>query len=405
LKQIAWYTVVIFSTLAGLMILWQFSQPLLMFLLSLAVSAAFRPLIDTLIQRRFPRALALLLPYLIFLGVVIGLVWGMSRPLIRDLEQITNRFTAIYEEYHVEWSESSVAYQQLLASQLPEPEELLGGMNVNEGLQDLLGITTNLLNFLVNLGLILILSLYWSADNIHFERLLLSLIAVNKRSTARLIWRGIEKGTGAYLRSEVIQSLLAGLFLWLGYWLIGLDYAMLLAVFGALVWLIPWFGAVLVVLPVLLIGLSSGIVPAILAALYAVLVLVVMEMIIEPRIFRKQSYSPIFLVLVLLILAEAFGLLGLILAPLVSVVIQISVKYALHPDTSYETPEVSPEETPANLAFSLSERLAETKETFLAQGESPSPEVLSLMQRLENLILDTNRYLDGETVDEKPAAG
>ncbi len=405
MRRIAWYATIVLATITGLIILWLFREALLLFLLSLATAAAFRPLIDYFTHHRLPRSISLLLSYLIILGLTIGILWVISGPLIRDIEQATNHFATSYERIMASWPESGVPFQRMLANQLPPPEELFGGVADQEGLQGLMGVTTDLISFLSNLGLVLLLSLYWSADSIHFERLLLSLIAVGKRPTARMIWRGIEKGIGAYIRSEFIQSMLAGMLLWMGYSLIGLDYPVLLAVIGSLAWLIPWFGAVIAVVPALLVGLGSGILPGILAAIYTVFVLVVMEFIIEPRIFRRKSYSSVILALVMLVLAQAYGLLGLILAPLVSAGIQIVFKYLLHPDTSYETPDLNPDEEPAMLTSSLREQLAETRDALLAQGESPSPEIMSLMQRLESLVLETSHYLDGDTAQEKPAPG
>jgi predicted PurR-regulated permease PerM len=404
MRRIAWYATIVLLTITGLVILWQFRQALLLFLLSLATAAAFRPLIDYFILHRLPRGVSLLLSYLIILGLTLGILWVISGPLIHDIEQATNYFATSYERIQTQWPKSGIPYQRMLASQLPSPDELFGGVAGEEGLQGLMGFTTNLVSVLGSVGLILILSLYWSADSIHFERLLLSLIAVGKRPTARMIWRGIDKGIGAYIRSELVQSLLAGMLLWLGYWLIGLDYPVLLAVIGALAWLIPWFGAVIAVIPALLVGLGNGILPGVLAALYTVLVLVVMEFVIEPRIFWRKNYSSVILALIMLVLTEAYGLIGLILAPLVSASIQIIFKYLLHPDTSYDTQVVNPDEDPAMLISELRERLAETRDAFQAQDDPLPPEIMSLMQRLEGLVHESSHYLDGDTAQEKPAA-
>jgi hypothetical protein len=136
-----------------------------------------------------------------------------------------------------------------------------------------------------------------------------------------------------------------------------------------------------------------------------VLVLAVMEYIIEPRIFKRTYYSSVILVLVVLALAQAYGLVGLILAPLVSAVLQIVVKYLLEPATSSVAPASAPEEVPAVLASSLVEQLAETRAALSAQDEPASPEIMSLMQRLESLILAASQYLDQESGGEKPASG
>ena len=405
MRQIAWYTAIVLATLAGLFILWEFREALLLFMLSLAIAAAFRPLIDFFTGRRLRRGVALLLAYLIILGLVAGILALIGGPLLRDIEQATNQFITTYDRIRLSWPDSEILFQQMLANQLPPSQDLFGSLVNEEGFQGLMGITTNLFGFFTSLVSILILSLYWSADSIHFERLLLSLIPVDKRPTVRRIWRGIDKGTGAYIRSEFIQSMLAGLLLWVGYSLIGLDYPVLLAFIGSLAWLIPWFGAVFAVVPALLVGLGSGILPGILAAVYTVLVLAVMEYIIEPRIFKRTYYSSVILVLVVLALAQAYGLVGLILAPLVSAVLQIVVKYLLEPATSSVAPASAPEEVPAVLASSLVEQLAETRAALSAQDEPASPEIMSLMQRLESLILAASQYLDQESGGEKPASG
>ena len=42
--KIAWYVALVLITLTGLLLLWQFSTAVVIFLLSLALAAAFRPL-------------------------------------------------------------------------------------------------------------------------------------------------------------------------------------------------------------------------------------------------------------------------------------------------------------------------------------------------------------------------
>jgi hypothetical protein len=99
-----------------------------------------------------------------------------------------------------------------------------------------------------------------------------------------------------------------------------------------------------------------------------VLVLAVMEYIIEPRIFKRYYYSSVILVLVVLALAQAYGLFGLILAPLVSAGIQIVFKYLLKPDTSSSLP--SSLRRPA-VASSLVEQLAKPRPLFQRKMNLP----------------------------------
>lgn len=106
MRQIAWYTAIVLATLAGLFILWEFREALLLFMLSLAIAAAFRPLIDFFTGRRLPRGVALLLAYLIILGLVAGILALIGGPLLRDIEQATNQFITTYDRIRLSWPNS-----------------------------------------------------------------------------------------------------------------------------------------------------------------------------------------------------------------------------------------------------------------------------------------------------------
>ena len=398
MKRIVWYTVVVLTTITLLVVLWQFRRALVLFLLSLAVSGAFRPLINYFVQRRIPRNVALILSYVLVLGVVAGILVIVSEPLARDLALLSNRLAIGYEQIKARWPVSGTQFERSLAELLPPSEELYAGLTGERGVemgQAVLGVTTNALDFGGNLAMILILSLYWSADSIHFERLLLSLILVEQRARVRSIWNGIEKGVGAYIRSELIQSFLAGILLWVGYKLMGLEYPVLLALVGSIVWLIPWFGALLAVIPALLAGLSGGVSLAVLAAVYTIVVLIVQEWVIEPRIFRRQSYSSLALVIFILILTDSFGLVGLILAPLVSAALQIVFKYILQPPMADVIARAEDLEVSQGIGI-LETRLIEMRHAVENSPEPVSPEMTNLIGRLERLIVDTGSYMRGD---------
>ena len=399
MRRIVLYTMVVLATVTVLIVLWQFRQAIVLFLLSLAISAAFRPLVDTFAQKRIPRNIALVLTYAIVFGLAAGVVIVVSGPLGGDLARVSNQLAIGYQQIKARWPVSGTQLERSLAEILPPPEQLYAGLSGEKVVQmarALLGITTNALDFGGSLAMILILSLYWSADSIHFERLLLSLLPVEQRARARSIWRGIEKGVGAYIRSELIQSFLAGILLWLGYWLMGLDFPVLLALLGALAWLIPWFGALLAVVPALLAGLGGGLGLGILAAAYTMAVLMLQEWVIEPRIFRRQSYSSLVLVLVILILTDAFGLVGLLLAPLVSAAVQIAFKYLVYPPVAAATSGVEGPEASQGMK-TLQARLAQIQTEMESCTQPLPPEVGNLALRLERLIADTSRYYDEKT--------
>ena len=194
MKRIIWLTALVLGTLAGLALLWQFRQAVIVFLLSLATAAGMRPVINFFIKRGIKPGLALLLAYLSLVILASGLFAVLGRTLLSDLEQTTDNLTTAYEEIVDTWPESDDQMRKTIANQLPPADELfsaLAGEEGREALQGLIGTASGLAGFLGNLVVILILSLYWGADRVHFERLWLSLIPVDQRTRARAAWRAI----------------------------------------------------------------------------------------------------------------------------------------------------------------------------------------------------------------------
>lgn len=443
MRRVAWYTAVVLATLTVLILLWQFRDAIVLFLLSLAVAAAVRPIIEYFAERGVPRIIALLLSFFLIILIIVGLIVISSGPIVHELETASNNLAATYEHIKTQWPQTGNSFQKGIANQLPPPADLYNSLTGSQGaefLQALLGITLNFFSFITNFIIILILSLYWSLDYVRFERLWLSLIPADKRPRAREVWRAIEKGVGAYIRSEVIQSILAWIFLWMGYYVIGLNYPAVLAAIGALAWLIPWFGGVIALILPFLVGLAISPAISILAVAYTLLILIIMEKTIEPRFFPHQPYSSVLLVLVALAMAEVFGLIGLILAPVLSAAIQISFRHLFQPPaaqgavvaTSAEqqpgivnvaslpiaaqpaavrsnlsAPGVIPSTEKNSLSTNgedqeiemekeielLQERLAKAKDMLKNGVEEPSPGTTNLIDRLNQLINNTNEAL------------
>ncbi len=289
------------------------------------------------------------------------------------------------------WLEGG-AFQQTVVVRLPPPSKLFEALTGDRGqlvLPALLGVTQGIGGALSDAFIILFLSLYWSINQVHFERLWLSLLPSGQRSQARDIWRTIELDLGAYIRSEVVQSLLAALLLGLGYWLLGSPYPALLALIGALAWLIPVVGAPLAMILPLLIGLLTSVQLGLTTALYTLVVLIALQVWVEPRLFRRKWNNPILTLVILLAMADAFGLLGIILAPPLSAVCQILWELLVsHRLTSGAATQIS----------DLKERQARVWATIRAMDEPHLPLMTSSMERLTQLMVKAEPLLQVEAL-------
>jgi hypothetical protein len=201
------------------------------------------------------------------------------------------------------------------------------------------------------------------------------------------VWRETENGIGLYLRNESARLLLAGLALSIGLYFLGVPYPALLGVTGAFLSLIPWLGLLMVIFPVLLAGLSVSLALGIGGALYALAVLVLLEVVIQPRIFGRLYYSPLLMVLLAIALADGFGLLAILLAPPLAATLQMVFRSAQQP---------SPQDLDADSNQKLADiqaRLEGVRQMATQASGELAPQTNSMLVRLDGLVQKTGQLV------------
>ncbi len=378
-KKLVMFGTAIMTTLLALVVLWQFRIVVIYVLISLALAAVLRPLVNRLSGRRFVVRMAWILLYLFVLVSVGFLLFLTSRFAVSEIQRLGESVSVLDVWKLPAWLEGG-SFQRTLVASLPPPSKLFEAVTGAQGqlvLPALLGFVEGIGGFVAGMIIILLLSIYWSVNQVHFERLWLSLLPSAQRTQARGIWRTIEPDIGTYLRGQVIQSLLAGVLLGLGYWLLGSPYPALLALVGMLACLIPVVGAALAVTPVLLVGLLTSVPLGIVTALYAIVILIALGIWIKPRLYNRKWDNPILTIVLLLALASAFGLVGLIIAPPISVVCQILWnRLVSRRAVSGAAAQIS----------DLKERQAHIWDTIKSMAGPPLPLLTGSMERLSRLI-------------------
>jgi predicted PurR-regulated permease PerM len=379
MRQVVVIGTAVMTTLLALVVLWQFRSVVVYVLISLALAATVRPLVVDWKRRGLVMRIALALLYIMCLGSFGFMIFRVGRYAVSDVQQVAQTLSAQGDWVLPPWLGDS-PFQHALVAQLPTPDKLFEAITGERGqlvLPAVLGFTENVGGVASGVLLVLFLTIYWSINQVHFERLWLSLLPAEQRRQARGIWRTIEPNLGAYIRSEVVQSLLAALLLGLGYWLLGSQYPVLMALTGALVWLIPVVGAPLAMILPLLIGLLTSIQLSLFTILYTFAVLIILQAWIEPRLFKRKWDNPILTLVIVLAMADAFGLPGIIAAPPLSAVCQILWSHLVSSRLGSRA---------VVQVLDLKERQAHLWVVIKEMEEPPPPLVISSMERLANLL-------------------
>jgi putative permease len=395
MKRVAIYTVIVLATLTAVLFLWQFRSVLALFFLSLALASTARPVITRLVHRGLPLWLAILLTYVLGIALAVGLLLLLGPPLVTEVQNLTSQMASAYERTWLGWMNGTDS-QKVVAARLPPPSDIfaaIAGPNGEMLAQRIFDLTASMTAVIGGFIVALMLSVYWTVDQARFERLWLSLLPASQRGLARQSWQAIDSGVGAYIRSEVVQSFVGIVLLYAGYRLIGLPYPALLALLGGIAWLVPLIGVVFTIVPVLAVGLMEGVALGITAVVYTVTVLLVLEWLVEPHFFNRRRYSSILTVLLMLILIEDFGILGLIMAPPLSAAIQI---FSAHWLSVQKAPALT---GAASQLTDLRRRLAEVEAALQNRedrNETPSPEIVNVAARLDKLLNQADLIVDND---------
>lgn len=306
-------------------ILWQVNEVVIYFLLSLILGAIIRPFADYL---KGKSRLQVILSVAGLLLIIAGFGYLLYLSIIRlskEVNLLVNTISNLKRWFLPVWLER-LGFARTLLELLPPPGELFE-IVTNDGGKILLpvlqNISTNLVTILSGLAVIIFLSVYWTGSQDRFERLWLSLLSVERRQKARMIWRQIDSSLGDYGRFLLVKFLLTWILISFSVYYLGSPYPVLLGLGVALANLLPIIGVVLALFFTLAIGLLSSILfyPWLLG--FVLLVLTMLSIFVWPKLYQNKWDAPILRLLLLLIISETMGLRWLILAPPLAVTIQI----------------------------------------------------------------------------------
>lgn len=165
---------------------------------------------------------------------------------------------------------------------------------------------------------------YMLRDERNFWKFIKYLIPQDKRAHIDGVLSEIDETIGDYIRGQITVSFIVGICLFIGYSIIGLDYAAVLAIVAMFTNFIPYLGPFIAVIPALIVALtmSSGMI------LKVILVTLVVQMIegniITPHIMgRNLEIHPLTIIVLLLFAGSLAGVAGVILAVPVYAVIKV----------------------------------------------------------------------------------
>lgn len=151
-------------------------------------------------------------------------------------------------------------------------------------------------------------------DGERFKTYFLSLFPKKFRNDMANILHNMDTQVGSYIQGQIFVALCIGVLLLIGYLIIGLEYAIVLAIVAAVTSVVPYLGPVIAITPAIIIALVTS--PWMLLKLSIVWAVVQFSEghFISPNVMGKtMQIHPLTIMFVLLIAGKLFGIVGVIL--------------------------------------------------------------------------------------------
>ena len=214
-----------------------------------------------------------------------------------------NSILGPYYEQGYEWVTSTL-------SDLPNQiGDYLG--KTYEGVVNIASTVTQVVVVMITFPIILFFLL---KDSAQFKEYSLRLLPPKLRNEANQILINMDVQVGSYIRGQIIVASCIGILLFIGYWIIGLDYAITLAIIAAITSVVPYLGPTIAISPAIIIAIVDSPFMLLKLAIVWAAVQFLEGNFISPNVMGlTMKIHPLTIIIVLLVGGNLFGLVGMVL--------------------------------------------------------------------------------------------
>jgi predicted PurR-regulated permease PerM len=253
--------------------------------------------------------------YLILIGIVGGALWWVVPELGTQAMNLARRIPDVVDQVTEVVDEVSSAADGT-------------GMPAIENLRDTLGsVAASLTNAIVTFSgtlvssiaqilLVVFMSAYWLIGRSALFGFIRSLAPPSEQNAISGTLDAFSETVGGYVRGVAISAMMIGILSYIGLTIIGVQYALVLALVAAFGELLPIIGPILSAVPAVAVALFDSFQTALIVAVFYLILQQIESNIISPNVMSNQADVPPLLTIVAI---SAGGTIGGILGALIAI--------------------------------------------------------------------------------------
>jgi predicted PurR-regulated permease PerM len=317
----------IIAIFISLYFLYLVSDLLVLFFVALVLASALDPWVDRLKKKKIPRSVSVLSMYLAIF-TILGLALSLIIPvIIREINDMSSNFPPYFDSVYARFSnlkDYSLKYGVLdkFKGSLDFISSYLSTMASGIFLT-----VTNIFGGIFSSILILVLTFYLVVEESAMKKLVWSVAPVRRQAYVMQLVNRVQIKMGYWLRGQLILALALAIMAYVGLTILGVNYALILALLVGLFSFVPYMGAILGALPAVFIAFTQRPLSAVFTIILFYIIHFIESNFLYPKIMeRAVGLNPIISILVMLAGFKLAGFIGAILSIPLTTAVAVFVK-------------------------------------------------------------------------------
>lgn len=310
-----------------LIILIGFNKILMPVFISIVIAYLLYWIVARLQHWKVPKSLAVILVYTLFIGVVVIALLGLLPPLWQQLSNLVNElpntlnrgqtFLMLLPQKYPGYVSSEQVQQVILQakSEIAKAGQLILSASFSS--------IPSVLAVIVYLVLVPLLVYFFLMDHNKIFDWLGHYLPKN-RQLLQQVWQEVHTQIGNYIGGKIIEILVVWAVCYIAFLVMGLQYAMLLSALVGLSVVVPYIGAVVVTIPVIIIAFLQWGWTAdffYLLVVYAIIIALDANVLVPLLFSEAVNLHPVAIIIAILFFGGIWGFWGVFFAiPLATVV-------------------------------------------------------------------------------------
>lgn len=310
-----WDVIKVIGIVLTLIFLYLVRDILALLFAALFFAALMHPAANYLAKKRIPKGVTVLVLYVLLFGFA-AIAFGLLLPPL--LDQSANMVSTLGKSWEV--VSKGVHFLQDFTLKHGLSDNLQAGVQtlqdqIGRAANGLFSTLTDVFGGIVGLIVVLVMAYYMVAEEEEARNVFHNLVPEEYQEISTTIIKRVEEKMGKWLIGQLSLCLIIGLLYYIGLTIIGVNSALVLAVFGGFTEFIPYLGPILGAIPAMLLALTQSPVKAVLALIVVIIIQQFEGHVIVPKVMQRAvGLNPLLSIVALLIGAKLFGIVGALLA-------------------------------------------------------------------------------------------